>query len=323
MAISVEQSVKPDLLAMYRDMALIRAFEGTVQMLFTQALVPGSTHLADGQEAIAVGFVAAMRPDDYSIYTYRGHHHALARGMSPEAAIAEIMGKKTGVNHGKGGSMHLTDSSLGLYGSFAIVGAGLPVAVGLGRASQLRQDGRVAVAFFGDGATNIGAFHEAMNLAAVWNAPVVFVCENNLYGEYSALRSTTPVSDLAVRATAYAMRAQIVDGNDVTAVYQAATEALRLARADGGPTFLECKTYRHRGHSRSDPARYRPEEEVRAWLERDPLKITRRQLLEDGHSEEDLDRIDQAVAARVETATEQAKADPWPELSEVTADVYA
>jgi acetoin:2,6-dichlorophenolindophenol oxidoreductase subunit alpha len=233
------------------------------------------------------------------------------------------MGKKTGVNHGKGGSMHLTDASLGLYGSFAIVGAGLPVAVGLGRASQLRKDARVAVTFFGDGATNIGAFHEAMNLAAVWKAPVVFVCENNLYGEYSALRNTTPVDDLAVRATAYAMRSQIVDGNDVTAVYQAAAEALRLAREGGGPSFLECKTYRHRGHSRSDPAKYRPEEEVRAWLERDPLKITRPQLIEAGHSEEDLDRIDNEIAARVEAAVERAKADPWPELSEVTANVYA
>jgi acetoin:2,6-dichlorophenolindophenol oxidoreductase subunit alpha len=323
MALEVEQLVKPDLLTMYRDMALIRAFEGTVQMLFTQALVPGTTHLAEGQEAIAVGFVAAMRPEDYSIYTYRGHHHVLARGMDPEVAFAEIMGKKTGVNHGKGGSMHLTDASLGLYGSFAIVGAGLPVAVGLGRASQLRKDARVAVTFFGDGATNIGAFHEAMNLAAVWKAPVVFVCENNLYGEYSALRNTTPVDDLAVRATAYAMRSQIVDGNDVTAVYQAAAEALRLAREGGGPSFLECKTYRHRGHSRSDPAKYRPEEEVRAWLERDPLKITRRHLVEAGNSEEDLDRIDNEIAARVEAAVERAKADPWPDLSEVTANVYA
>jgi pyruvate dehydrogenase E1 component alpha subunit len=304
-------------------MVLIRAFEGTVQMLFTQALVPGSTHLAEGQEAIAVGFVAAMRPEDYSIYTYRGHHHALARGMDPRAAFAEIVGKKTGVNHGKGGSMHLTDARHGLYGSFAIVGAGLPVAVGLARASQVRKDGRVAVAFFGDGATNIGAFHEAMNLAAVWKAPVVFVCENNLYGEYSPLRRTTPVDDLAVRATAYAMRSEIVDGNDVMTVYRAAGEALRLAREGEGPSFLECKTYRHRGHSRSDPAKYRPEEEVRAWLERDPLKIARERLIEAGHSEQELNRIDDETAAKVELAVEQAKTDPWPDLSEVTADVYA
>jgi pyruvate dehydrogenase E1 component alpha subunit len=323
MALEVEQSVKPDLIKMYRDMALIRAFEGTVQMLFTQSLVPGSTHLAEGQEAIAVGFAAAMQPDDYSTYTYRGHHHALARGMDPEAAFAEIMGKATGVNHGKGGSMHLTDKSRGLYGSFAIVGAGLPVAVGLGRASQLRKDGRVSVTFFGDGATNIGAFHEALNLAAVWKAPVIFVCENNLYGEYSPLRRTTPVDDLAVRGSSYAMRSQIVDGNDVKTVYDAATEALRLARAGEGPSFLECKTYRHRGHSRSDPAKYRPEEEVKAWLERDPLKIARRRLVEAGHSEEEIDRIDAEVAASIAAALERAKSAPWPELSEVTSDVYA
>jgi pyruvate dehydrogenase E1 component alpha subunit len=323
MALEVEPKVKPDLLKLYGDMVLIRHFEEQVQMLFTQSLVPGTTHLAQGQEAIAVGFAAALRPDDYSTYTYRGHHHALARGMDPQAAIAEIMGKATGVNHGKGGSMHLTDKKLGLYGSFAIVGAGLPVAVGLGRAAQLRKDGRVSVTFFGDGATNIGAFHEALNLAAVWKAPVIFVCENNLYGEYSPLRRTTPVDDLAVRATSYAMRSQIVDGNDVNAVYEAASEAIRLAREGEGPSFLECKTYRHRGHSRSDPAKYRPEEEVKAWLARDPLKIARRYLVESGHSEEELDRIDAEVERTIEEAVEQAKAAPAPDLKEGTADVWA
>lgn len=324
MALEVEQSVKPDLRTMYRDMALIRAFEEAVMMLFTQSLVPGSTHLAQGQEAVAVGAAAAMRPDDYSTYTYRGHHHALARGMDPAAALAEIMGRATGVNHGKGGSMHLTDARLGLYGSFAIVGAGLPVAVGLGRAAQLRKDGRVSVTFFGDGSTNIGAFHEAMNLAAVWKAPVIFVCENNLYGEYSPLRATTPVDDLAVRATSYSMRSQIVDGNDVVAVYEAGAEAIRLAREGAGPTFLECKTYRHRGHSRSDPGKYRPKEEVEAWLARDPLTIARRRLVESGaHSDEEIDKIDAEVEAEIQAALERAKAAPAPDLSEVTSDVYA
>jgi TPP-dependent pyruvate/acetoin dehydrogenase alpha subunit len=314
----------PDIVKMYRDMVRIRVFEETVQGLFMQSLVSGTTHLAQGQEAVAVGVANAMRPDDYSTYTYRGHHHALARGLDLEAAFAELLGRATGINHGKGGSMHLTDARLGLYGSFAIVGAGLPVAVGLGRAAQLRKNGRISATFFGDGATNIGAFHEAMNLASVWKAPVLFVCENNLYGEYSPLRSTTPVEDLAIRASSYAMRAQIEDGNDVVAVFEAARDAAARARAGEGPTFLEYKTYRHRGHSRSDPAKYRPEEEVKAWLARDPLTAARRRLVDAGTSTEaDLDRVDTEVAAEVEAAVERAKSGPWPELSEVTTNVYA
>ena len=317
-------SREPDLRQMFRDMARIRVFEETVQGLFMQSLVAGTTHLAQGQEAVAVGVANAIRPYDYSTYTYRGHHHALARGLDLEAAFAELLGRTTGINHGKGGSMHLTDARLGLYGSFAIVGAGLPVAVGLGRAAQLRRDGRVSVTFFGDGATNIGAFHEAMNLAAVWQAPVVFVCENNLYGEYSPLRTTTPVDDLVVRASSYAMRAHKVDGNDVIAVHTAACEAVELARAGKGPTFLECKTYRHRGHSRSDPGKYRPDEEVKAWLARDPLTVARRRLTEAGEAtDEELDRVQAEVAAEVEAAVEAAKAAPWPELSEVTTHDYA
>jgi acetoin:2,6-dichlorophenolindophenol oxidoreductase subunit alpha len=319
-----EHSEAPDLVKMYRDMVRIRNFEETVQGLFMQSLVSGTTHLAQGQEAVAVGVANAMRPDDYSTYTYRGHHHALARGLDLEAAFAELLGRATGINHGKGGSMHLTDARLGLYGSFAIVGAGLPVAVGLGRAAQLRKDGRISATFFGDGATNIGAFHEAMNLASVWKAPVLFVCENNLYGEYSPLRSTTPVEDLAIRASSYAMRAQIVDGNDVIAVFEAARDAATRARAGEGPTFLEYKTYRHRGHSRSDPAKYRPEEEVKAWLARDPLTVARCRLVDAGTATEaDLDTVDAEVAAEVEAAVERAKTGPWPELSEVTTNVYA
>ncbi|GAC1631998.1 MAG: pyruvate dehydrogenase (acetyl-transferring) E1 component subunit alpha [Chloroflexota bacterium] len=324
MTTEVDRETKPDIMTMYRDMATIRAFEEMVQQLFMQSLVSGSTHLAQGQEAVAVGVAHALRPDDYSTYTYRGHHHALARGLDLEAAFAELLGRATGINHGKGGSMHLTDARLGLYGSFAIVGAGLPVAVGLGRAAQLRKDGRVSVTFFGDGATNIGAFHEAMNLAAVWNAPVIFVCENNLYGEYSPLRATTPIDDLAVRAASYAMRAHIVDGNDVVAVFEAARDASARARAGEGPTFLECKTYRHRGHSRSDPAKYRPEAEVKEWLARDPLPAARRRLIETGTcSDADLDTVDADVQAAITAAVERAKAAPWPEAREVTTHVYA
>lgn len=324
MTTQTDRMTTPNLVTMYRGMSLIRRFEETVMALFAQGLVAGTTHLAQGQEAVAVGTAAAMRPDDYSTYTYRGHHHALARGMEPEAAFAELLGQATGVNRGKGGSMHLTDTRLGLYGSFAIVGAGLPVAVGLGRAAQLERNDRVSVTFFGDGATNIGAFHEALNLAAIWKAPVVFVCENNLYGEYSPLRSTTPVDDLAVRASSYAMRAQIVDGNDVEAVYEAAAEALEWARLGRGPTFLECKTYRHRGHSRSDPGKYRPDEEVRGWLARDPLTIARYRLVESGQcGDQELDTIDHNVTREVDEAAERAKSAPPPEPREITTDVYA
>jgi pyruvate dehydrogenase E1 component alpha subunit len=305
-------------------MVLIRQFEEMVQNLFLRGLVPGTTHLCQGQEAVAVGVAAALNPGDYSTYTYRGHGHVLARGMDTEAALAEIMGRSTGVNRGKGGSMHLTDSRLGLMGSFAIVGAGLPVAVGLGRAAQLKGNGRISVTFFGDGATNIGAFHEALNLASVWKAPVLFVCENNLYGEFSRINHTTPVSDLATRAASYAMRAEIVDGNDVQAVYAAARTAGNLARAGEGPTFLECKTYRHRGHSRSDAAKYRPPEEVEAWLAKDPIPLARRQLLESGTvSEDELTRVESEVDRGVEEAAGRASAAPWPDASEVTRDAYA
>jgi pyruvate dehydrogenase E1 component alpha subunit len=242
--------------------------------------------------------------------------------MDPQGAFAEIMGRATGVNRGKGGSMHLTDARLGLVGSFAIVGAGLPIAVGLGRASQLRGTRQVSVTFFGDGATNIGAFHEALNLAAVWKAPVVFVCENNLYGEYTRYNETTPVEDLAIRASSYAMRSMIVDGNDVRAVYHAACHAVASARDGDGPTLLECKTYRQRGHSRSDPAKYRPEDEVKGWLARDPIDITRRQLLtEQIASEDELNRMIEQVAAEIAEALDRASEAPVPDLEEITRDV--
>ena len=321
---SVDPDTTLDLLTAYRQMLLIRSFEDAVQRIFFDGLVPGTTHLCQGQEAVAAGAAAAMRPGDYSTYTYRGHGHVLARGMQPEAAFAEIMGRATGVNRGKGGSMHLTDARLGLVGSFAIVGAGLPVAVGLGRAAQLRGDHRVSVTFFGDGATNIGAFHESMNLAAVWKAPVVFICENNLYGEYSRYNETTTLDDLAVRADSYAMRAMIVDGNDVRAVHRATSEAIVRARSGDGPTFLECKTYRQKGHSRSDPARYRPADEVKAWLARDPIDITRRQLVaEKIANENQLDLLTSQVAEEIARALDRASAAPLPTIEEVTSDVYA
>lgn len=312
-----------DLLAAYRQMVLIRYFEEMVQVLFGRGLLPGTTHLCQGQEAVSVGVAAALRPHDAITYTYRSHGHVLARGMDPFQAFAEILGRVSGCNRGKGGSMHLTDARLGLWGSFAIVGAGLPVAVGLARAFQLDGNGAVSVTFFGDGATNIGAFHEALNLASVWRAPVVFICENNLYGEYSRIDKTTPITDLAVRAQSYAMPSTIADGNDVEAVVEAAAVAVDRARTGGGPTLIEYKTYRQSGHSRADPAKYRSPEEVQAWLARDPIRLLRQRLLTDGKPEADLRDVEQRIRGEIEEAARRAQEAPWPDASDATTDVYA
>ena len=249
-------------------MAVIRRTEKAAHDLFLAGLVKGTTHLAAGHEAVAVGASAALRPDDYVFATYRGHHHAMARGASPEECLAELMSKATGVCQAKGGSMHLTKASAGMLGSYAIVGAHLPMAAGAAWSAQLRGSGQVAVAFFGDGATNIGAFHEALNLAAVWALPVLFICENNLYMEYTPIGDVTAVANPAAdRAVAYRLPAEILDGNDVVVVREAVARAADRARSGEGPTVLEAKTYRHFGHSRTDPASYRPERGGRAVAE--------------------------------------------------------
>ena len=309
---------------MYRTMLEIREFEEEVHRRFLEGLVHGTTHLCQGQEAVSVGVMSALGPDDYITVTYRGHGHCLARGVPMEAMFAELFGRSTGICKGKGGSMHLQDASRGIIGAFAIVGAGIPAAVGAAMSAKLRGEPRVAVSFFGDGASNIGAFHEALNIASVWKAPAIFVCENNLYGEYSRINKTTPFEDLARRGEAYAMESRIVDGNDVLAVYDAAVEAVQRARSGLGPTFLECKTYRHKGHSRTDPARYRPEQEVREWLARDPIVRLRNYLLEKGWlTQQEADAMLQEVRARVKAASEAAARAPWPDLSELTTHVLA
>ena len=259
-------------------MTLIREFEEQVHRSYLEGLVHGTTHLCNGQEAVCAGVAKALREDDYVSYTYRGHGQCLARGMDVEAAFAELFGRETGVCGGLGGSMHLTDIDRGLIGAFGIVGAGLPVAVGAGVSAQLAGRKQVSVSFFGDGATNIGAFHEAMNMAQVWKLPVIFVCENNLYGEFSHILHTTPYENLVIRAAGYSMQTELVDGNDVLAVYNAAALAAARARDGEGPTFVECKTYRHRGHSRTDPAKYRHQAEVEAWVKRDPISLYRTEL---------------------------------------------
>jgi len=312
------------LLALYEQMAVIRRTEKAAHDLFLAGLVKGTTHLAAGHEAIAVGASASLRPDDYVFATYRGHHHAIARGATPEECLAELMSKATGVCKAKGGSMHLTKASAGMLGSYAIVGAHLPLAAGAAWSAKLRGSGQVAVAFFGDGATNIGAFHEALNIAAVWSLPALFICENNLYMEYTPIGSVTAVpSPAADRAPAYAIPAEIIDGNDVLVVADAVARAADRARAGEGPTILEARTYRHFGHSRTDPATYRPAEEVQEWLERDPLDIARARLAALGVPVEDVVAADERAAAIVAAAVAAARAAPPPDPADAFTDVWA
>jgi len=313
-----------ELLALYEEMALIRRTEKAAHDLFLAGLVKGTTHLAAGQEAVAVGASAALRPGDYVFATYRGHHHAMARGASPAECLAELMSKGTGLCQAKGGSMHLTKASAGMLGSYAIVGSHLPMAAGAAWSAKLRSSGQVAVAFFGDGATNIGAFHEALNLAAVWSLPVLFICENNLYMEYTPIGEVTAVANPAAdRAPAYRLPAEVLDGNDVVVVRDVVARAAARARAGEGPTVLEAKTYRHFGHSRTDPASYRPAEEVKQWLSRDPLDIARARLAALGVPVESVTAADERAARTVEEAVATARAAPGPDPGAALTDVWA
>lgn len=308
----------------YRQMLLVRAFEDKVQELFMSGQIQGTTHLCQGQEAVSVGAVAAMRPGDVQTNTYRGHGEALALGMTPEVAFAELMGKATGGSKGLGGSMHLIDTTKGNIGANAIVGAGLPIAVGAAMAFKLREEPHVALTFMGDGATNIGTFHESLNMASVWKAPVVFIITNNLYGEYSPLRTTTPIDDLARRADPFAMPGIVVDGQDVEVVHRETSAAVERAQAGEGPSLLEMKTYRYRGHSRSDPAKYRPDGELDAWKARDPILILGERLAHESLLDEDAQAtLRDEVQAEVDAAAERAAAAPTLTLEEARTYVYA
>jgi acetoin:2,6-dichlorophenolindophenol oxidoreductase subunit alpha len=313
-----------ELLSLYEQMAVIRLTEKAAHDLFLAGLVKGTTHLAAGHEAVAVGASAALRPDDYVFATYRGHHHAMARGASPAECLAELMSKGTGLCQAKGGSMHLTKASRGMLGSYAIVGAHLPIAAGAAWSAQLRGSGQVAVAFFGDGATNIGAFHEALNLAAVWSLPVLFICENNLYMEYTPIGEVTAVANPAAgRAPAYGIPAEIVDGNDVVVVKDVVAAAAERARAGDGPTVIEALTYRHFGHSRTDPGTYRPAAEVEDWLRRDPLELARARLQALGMPAESVAVADERAGQVVADAVAAAKAAPGPDPDDALTDVWA
>ena len=310
-------------LELLRQMHEIRHFEEACHRLFAQGIVRGTTHLGQGQEAVAVGACSALERGDTMTCTYRGHAAVLAMGAPLDRTFGEILGKAEGLCRGKGGSMHLTDVSVGALGSFAIVGGHLPIACGAGFAARYRETSEVSVCFFGDGATNIGAFHESLNLAAIWKLPVVFVCENNLYGEYSPLATTTPIERLADRADAYGMAKARIDGNDVLEVHRTVAEAAARGRAGEGPTLIEALTYRHKGHSRSDPARYRPEQEVEQWLARDPIVLHERALEGAGVERAQLDELAAAAEQAVADALERAQGWSEPQLEERFTEVWA
>jgi TPP-dependent pyruvate/acetoin dehydrogenase alpha subunit len=311
-------------LALYRTMQQCRLLEVRAQELFFEGLVRGTTHLGIGQEAVATGFALAMQTDDYTFCTYRGHNHNIARGVPMGPILAELFGRANGLLGGKGGSMHLTSVEHGVLGSYAIVGAHLPIALGAAWSAQYRKSGQVAVCFFGDGTTNIGAFHEALNMAAVWKAPVVFVCENNQYMEYTPIGAVTAVARPAAdRASAYGLEPIVVDGNDVEAVHAVATTALARARAGEGPSLIEALTYRHGGHSRADPGKYRPDDEVAAWKARDPLTTFRAKLEADGVEAATLDAIDDEVRAQVAAAEAEAREGPEPSPDVLETQVWA
>ncbi len=311
-------------LELYRLQLELRYCEKRAYDLFLQNLIKGTSHLSLGQEAIAAAFGVAMRPDDYTFCTYRGHAHTLARGASMEGVLGEFMGRQCGLLGGKGGSMHLTDVAKGVMGSYAIIGAHLPIAAGAAWSAQYRGTKQVAVCFFGDGTTNIGAFHEALNFSVVWKLPVVFVCENNLYMEYTPISAVTAVEHPAAdRASAYGLPSIVVDGNDADEMYKTAMEAIEKARDGGGPSLIEAMTYRHSGHSRADPAKYRPEGELEKWLKLDPVVTYRDRLLKLGFNDPTLRDVETEAMRKVDAATAIAKASAVPLIADIEKNVWA
>ncbi len=307
----------------YRGMVEIRCFEEKVFELYGQNLVPGTIHLYSGEEAVAVGVCSTLGSDDYITSTHRGHGHCLAKGADMKRTMAEILGKRAGYCRGKGGSMHIADFGIGMLGATAVVGAGLPIAVGAALSASLRGTKQIVACFFGEGASNQGTFHESLNMAATWKLPVLFVCENNLYAMGTCQSRVMAIENVAHRSAAYGFPGVSVDGNDVLAVYEAALEAGNLAREGGGPTLIECKTYRQKGHSRVDSAKYRPKEEVESWLKRDPIKMLRDKLLKgDVFSETEIKKIEDDITAKIEEATRFAVENPYPVPEEALQDVY-
>ena len=315
---------KEKLAEMYMKMLQIRCFEEKVFELYGQNLVPGTIHLYAGEEAVAVGVCSNLKTSDYITSTHRGHGHCIAKGAELKQTMAEILGKKTGYCKGKGGSMHIADFKVGMLGATAIVGAGLPIAVGAGLSIRLRKTDQVVACFFGEGASNQGTFHESINLASAWSLPVIFVCENNLYAMGTRQSRIMNIENIADRAAAYGIPGVTVDGNDVLAVHETSQNAVNRARSGGGPTLIECKTYRHKGHSRVDPAKYRPREEVEGWLAKDPIKRLRVKLLQDRIlTEPEVEMIERDVSLQIDEAVKFAVESPYPAPEEALDDVYA
>jgi TPP-dependent pyruvate/acetoin dehydrogenase alpha subunit len=308
----------------YERMLEIREFEKRTNELFAEGLIRGTTHLCVGQEALAVGLATVLNPDDVIAATYRSHGIALAMGLTSHSTMAEIMGKSTGCAGGLGGSMHMCESSVGLLPTSAIIGGGMPIAAGAALAFQIQNKENVSVAFFGDAATNIGAFHESMNLAAIWKLPVIFVIDNNVYGEYTRINLSTPIEDLHLRANSYAMPNMKIDGMDIFKVRKGMQEAIDRARSGGGPTLVEAKTYRFSGHSRADQGLYRPAGELEYWLKRDPILVTENIFKAKGILTDTLilQKKEQMVEL-VQNAVQQAIADPDPSLQDMFANIYA
>jgi len=315
---------KDKLVGMYKRMLEIRFFEEKVFDLYAQNLVPGTIHLYLGEEAVAVGVCSALKRDDYITSTHRGHGHCIAKGADLKRTMAEILGKKTGYCKGKGGSMHIADFTIGMLGATAVVGAGLPIAVGAGLSVKLRGTDQVVACFFGEGASNQGTFHESINMASTWKLPVIFVCENNLYAMGTRQSRVMNIENIADRAVAYGIPGAVVDGNDVLTVYEATQKAVERARKGEGPTLIECKTYRHKGHSRVDPAKYRPKEEVEQWLAKDPIKRFKEKLLQTNTlTEAEIQQIEKEVSDEIEEAVKFAMESPYPAPEEALEDVYA
>ncbi len=311
-------------LKMYKDMLRIRHFEEKVKELDMKGRLPGFFHLYVGEEAVAVGACTAINKEDYITSTHRGHGHLIAKGGDLGKAMAELYGKETGYNKGRGGSMHIAAPDLGMLGANGIVGAGIPIATGAALSAKYQKNGKVAVCFFGDAGSSQGTFHEALNIAASFNLPAVYVCENNLYGVSTRQKDVRKLEDIAERAKAYDMPGVIVDGNDVEAVYGAVNAAVERARKGEGPTLVECKTYRHYTHFTGEPDTYRPKEEVAAWKAKDPIKKYFERLIKDGIADEAaLKKIEEEVIKEVEAAVEFAEKSPKPRPESALEDVYA
>jgi len=311
------------LAGLYASMYKIRYFEQEAVKLYRNKELPGWLHSYIGEEAVAVGACASLNRDDYITSTHRGHGHCIAKGADLKRMMAELYGKETGYCKGKGGSMHIADFSIGILGANGIVGGGIPIATGTALASQYLEDGRVTVCFFGDGASNQGGFHESLNLASLWKLPVVYVCENNLYAETTPQADHQPIRDIADRAKSYNMPGVIVNGNDVLAVYEETNKAVERARAGRGPTLIECKTYRYRGHWEGDPEVYRTKEEVKEWKKRDPLKKFKKYLLENDITQsKEISFVEKKIEDEIKDAVKYAQTSPPPRPESALEDLY-